>query len=58
VGLEADGISDPPDIHGAPGALATILDDQFSVRTLDGRLLLAGTFTLDASTTPRSIHCR
>lgn len=55
VGLEADGVADPPDIHGAPGALTTFLGDQFAVRTVDGSLLLAGTFTLDASTTPKSI---
>lgn len=55
IGLEADGISDPPDIHGAPGALTTFVGDQFAVRTVDGSLLLAGAFTLDASTTPKSI---
>jgi len=55
VGLEADGISDPPDIHGGPGALTTFLGDQFAVRSVDGDLLLAGTFTLDATTTPKSI---
>ncbi|MEJ7601272.1 MAG: TIGR03067 domain-containing protein [Kofleriaceae bacterium] len=55
VGLEADGVSDPPDTHGAPGALTTFVGNQFAVRTVDGSLLLAGTFMLDASTSPKSI---
>jgi uncharacterized protein (TIGR03067 family) len=55
VGLEADGVSNPPDSHGAPGALTTFTADRFEVRALDGTVLLAGTFTLDASTTPKSI---
>jgi uncharacterized protein (TIGR03067 family) len=55
VALEADGVADPPDIHGAPGALTTFRGTQFEVRTVDGTLLLAGSFTLDASTTPASI---
>ena len=55
VGLEADGASDPPDCHGAPGALTTFVGNQFEVRTVDGRLLLAGTFMLDASTSPKAI---
>lgn len=55
VGHEADGVLDPPDSHGAPGALTTFSGNRFSVRTVDGTLLLAGELTLDASTTPRSI---
>ena len=55
VGLEADGVSNPPDQHGAPGALTRFSGQRFSVRTVEGDLLLEGTFTLDASTTPRSI---
>ncbi len=55
VGLEVDGVADPPDTHGAPGALTTFVGNHFEVRTVDGTLLLAGTFTLDASTTPKSI---
>lgn len=55
VGLEVDGVSDPPDTYGAPGALTTFVGDQFVVRTVDGTVLLAGAFTLDASTTPRSV---
>lgn len=55
VCLEADGISNPPDEHGSRGALTTFSGHQFSVRTVDGELLLEGTFMLDASTLPRSI---
>lgn len=55
VDLEADGVANPPDAHGAPGAITTFAGNQFEVRTLDGTLLLAGTFTLDASTAPKSI---
>lgn len=56
VALESDGEIDPPDDdHGAPGALTTISGNTFSVRTRQGEILLKGSFTLDASTTPRSI---
>lgn len=55
MALEADGISDPPDIHTAPGVVTTFLGDQFTVRAADGSVLLAGSFTLDASVTPKAI---
>lgn len=55
IDVEADGLSNPPDEHGAPGALTTFAGNQFSVRTVEGELLLRGAFTLDASTTPKSI---
>jgi uncharacterized protein (TIGR03067 family) len=55
VGLEVDGVADPPDSYSAPGALTTFTGNQFAVRAVDGTLLLAGTFTLDATTTPRSV---
>ncbi|NVB84535.1 MAG: TIGR03067 domain-containing protein [Kofleriaceae bacterium] len=55
VALEVDGVANPPDAHSAPGAITTFVGHQFEVRTRDGSLLLAGTFTLDASTAPRSI---
>ena len=55
IDLEADGVSNPPDPHSAPGALTTFVGSRFEVRTLTGTLLLAGTFTLDASTRPKSI---
>lgn len=55
VGLEADGIVDPPDEHGAPGALTLIRGNHFSVRTPAGDVLLEGSFELDATTDPKSI---
>ncbi|MFO2463540.1 TIGR03067 domain-containing protein [Pseudomonas sp. 15FMM2] len=53
--LEDSGINNPPDAHTAPGALTTISGDQFRVVTPNGEVLLAGSFTLDASTTPKTI---
>ncbi|MCW8808241.1 MAG: TIGR03067 domain-containing protein [Rhodanobacter sp.] len=53
--LEADGISNPPDDHGAPGALCRFTGNHFAVRTIEGTLLLEGTFTIDASAAPRQI---
>lgn len=55
VYIEVDGIANPPDIHTAPGALTTISGDRFSVRTMDGALLLEGAFLLDAAAEPKSI---
>jgi len=55
IALEASGIANPPDEHSAPGALPTIEGDQFRVTTQEGEVLLQGCFTLDASTTPKSI---
>lgn len=55
VALEVDGVSNPPDVHSAPGALTTFVGNQFAVRAVDGTLLLAGSFILDASTSPKSI---
>lgn len=55
VRLEADGVVDPPDEHGAPGALTIIAGTHFSVRTVDGELLLEGSFILDAATRPKSV---
>lgn len=55
VGFEENGVPDPPDDHGAPGALTSICGNHFEVRTAEGELLLEGEFMLDASTTPKSI---
>eukprot|EP01030_Chromulinospumella_sphaerica_P011204 gene11204-11003_t len=55
IALEDSGIANPPDEHSAPGALTTIEGDQFRVMTQDGEVLLQGSFTLDANTTPKSI---
>lgn len=53
--MEADGVLDPPDDHGGFGALTTMAGRHFSVRSIEGELLLEGEFILDASTRPRSI---
>lgn len=55
IRFEENGVTNPPDDHGAPGALTMIHGNHFQVRTAGGELLLEGDFTLDASTTPRSI---
>ncbi len=55
IDLEADGVSNPPDEHGSPGALTTFTGNHFAVRTVEGSLLLEGHFTLDAATTPKSV---
>ncbi|QQZ39600.1 TIGR03067 domain-containing protein [Pseudomonas sp. SK3(2021)] len=55
VEFEDNGVRNPPDEHGAPGALTLIQGQGFRVVTLEGELLLAGRFTLDTRTTPKSI---
>ncbi|MGP1666571.1 MAG: TIGR03067 domain-containing protein [Rhodanobacter sp.] len=55
VDIEADGVLNPDDEFGEPGALTTIVGNYFSVYTVDDVLLLEGMFTLDATTSPRSI---
>jgi uncharacterized protein (TIGR03067 family) len=54
--LEADGISNPPDELGATGTVATFSGNHFTAHTTEGVLLLEGTFTLDASLTPKAIN--
>lgn len=53
--FEENGVSNPPDTHGAPGAICRFCDHGFEVRTVEGELLLKGSFELDASTTPKSV---
>jgi uncharacterized protein (TIGR03067 family) len=53
--LEDSGITNPVDAHSAPGALTTITGDRFEVKTVSGDILLAGRFSLDSSTVPKSI---
>lgn len=55
ISMEDCGVLNPPDEHSAPGALTLIEGDQFRVLTVAGDVLLAGSFTLDSSTTPKSI---
>ncbi|MBW1247936.1 TIGR03067 domain-containing protein [Pseudomonas tolaasii] len=53
--LEDNGVLNPVDAHSAPGALTTIRGNHFEVLTAQGETLLAGRFSLDSSTTPKSI---
>ncbi|OYU09588.1 MAG: TIGR03067 domain-containing protein [Pseudomonas sp. PGPPP1] len=53
--LEDSGVLNPVDAHSAPGAITTITDDRFKVKTVDGDVLLAGRFFLDSTTVPKSI---
>jgi uncharacterized protein (TIGR03067 family) len=55
VGLEVEGILNPPDDLSPPGAITFFTDSHFTVRTAGGVLLLEGTFALDASVTPKAI---
>lgn len=55
ISMEDSGVLNPPDEHSAPGALTLIEGDQFRVLTVAGDVLLAGSFTLDSTTTPKSI---
>lgn len=53
--LEDSGVLNPVDAHSAPGAITTITDNRFEVKTVDGDVLLAGRFFLDSTTVPKSI---
>lgn len=53
--MEEDGVIDPPDSLGTPGATTTIRGNSFAVTTTEDRVLLNGLFELDATTTPKSI---
>jgi uncharacterized protein (TIGR03067 family) len=55
VDFEENGVANPPDEYGPQGALTTFHGNHFAVRAADGTLLLEGSYTIDASTTPRSI---
>ncbi|ROM49097.1 hypothetical protein BK648_13005 [Pseudomonas poae] len=53
--LEDSGVLNPVDPHSAPGAITTIEGDRFQVTTVEGVILLAGRFSLDTNTHPKSI---
>ncbi|MGF6094155.1 TIGR03067 domain-containing protein [Pseudomonas sp. 18175] len=55
IALEDSGVLNPVDAHSAPGAITTITGDRFEVKTVSGEVLLAGRFTLDSTTRPKSI---
>ncbi|TAM21846.1 MAG: TIGR03067 domain-containing protein, partial [Rhodanobacter sp.] len=46
VDFEENGVANPPDIHGAPGAITVIRGQHFEVRTIEGGLLLEGSFEI------------
>ena len=53
--FQENGIANPPDEIGALGSITTFSETRFSVVTSAGKMLLNGTFELDASTSPKSI---
>lgn len=53
--MEEDGVRDPPDSHGAPGARTVIAGDTFTVRTVAGVVLLLGRFELEDGRDPKAI---
>lgn len=55
VGFEEGGLTNSPDEHGGMGAITTIEGCCFVVRAIGGNLLLEGTFTLDATVSPKAI---
>lgn len=55
VEFEENGVRNAPDSHAAESAITTIAGYHFDVRGADGRLILEGAFTMDSSTTPKSI---
>lgn len=55
VWFEENGVTDPPDTHGAPGAVMDISGRSFKVAVIGGETLIAGTFVLDGSVVPKRI---
>jgi uncharacterized protein (TIGR03067 family) len=55
VDFEENGVSNPPDEHGAPGAVTTFLASHFEVRTIEGMLLLEGSFELAPLASPKAV---
>jgi len=55
VGFEEGGLPDQQDEHGGMGAITTIEGCRFVVHAIRGELLLEGTFTLDATVSPKAI---
>jgi uncharacterized protein (TIGR03067 family) len=55
VDLEENGVSNPPDELSPPGAVTTFRENQFEVRTIEGILLLEGSFELDPLASPKAV---
>ncbi|THV21301.1 TIGR03067 domain-containing protein [Peteryoungia ipomoeae] len=55
VRFEENGVVDPPDTHGADGAIMTISGNRFHVAIPGGETLIEGAFVLDETTSPKAI---
>jgi uncharacterized protein (TIGR03067 family) len=55
VAFEQDGVDDPPDTHGAPNSLTAIRGNRCIVTTVEGDVILKGSFVLDVGATPHRI---
>jgi uncharacterized protein (TIGR03067 family) len=55
VAFEADGVSNPPDETGVPGAITTFHRNHFAVHTVEGTLLLEGSFEIDSASSPKTV---
>lgn len=55
VRFEENGLVNPPDSHGADGAVMTIDGHHFHVAIPGGETLIEGAFRLDETTSPKSI---
>ena len=55
IRFEENGVVNPTDSHSAPGAVTTIEGNSFHVGVAGQETILRGTFTLDATTVPKSI---
>ncbi|MBP2550257.1 uncharacterized protein (TIGR03067 family) [Neorhizobium galegae] len=55
IRFEENGLVDPPDSHGAPGAILTIEGTGFHVAVPGGEPLVAGCFILHSATAPKGI---
>ncbi len=55
VAFEQDGVDDPPDTHGAPYSLTEFHGNRYTVTTVEGDVILEGSFVLDVGVTPPRI---
>ena len=53
--FEENGEIDPPDTHGAVGAIMTIAGNSFHVAVPGGETLIEGNFSMDSSAYPKHI---
>jgi len=55
VRFEENGLIDPPDSHGAAGAIMTVSGASFHVAVPGGETIIEGNFVLHASASPKGI---